>query len=337
MDVPLVLSHRTAWLFYHAPHRHEVLASGEDFAINELGLPSRRVAERLQRFLRACGIPGCDLETIDILLAMDFMRTDSKPFRPHVLGAIVSAGDVHELVPGVCIVREELCFMQASTWMSRLELIEYGYELCGRYEVPLSRPGNRPDSYIELTQPVTTRDEIRAYLVGRAGLRGSRKAADALVRVRDGARSPAECAVAMLVNLDKKDGGLGSRSIQLNYRIEVPPAVRPLTTSSHFEVDIYVPRLRAGVEYDGEVHADARQRARDAERLSALAAMGVHVDVVTRRQLAEQLPLHRAMSAVARNLKIRLEPTWRFQKAQDGLRRFVIRTWPSQSWQSQAG
>ena len=90
MDVPLVLSHRTAWLFYHAPHRHEVLASGEDFAINELGLPSRRVAERLQRFLRACGIPGCDLETIDILLAMDFMRTDSKPFRPHVPSRIRS-------------------------------------------------------------------------------------------------------------------------------------------------------------------------------------------------------------------------------------------------------
>lgn len=221
--------------------------------------------------------------------------------------------------------------MQASTWMSRLELIEYGYELCGRYEIPLSQSGNGFNRYVERSQPVTTRDGIRAYLSKQAGLRGSRKAADALVRVRDGARSPAECAVAMLVNLDKKDGGLGCRSIQLNYSIEVPAAVRPLTTSSHFEVDIYVPRLKAGIEYDGEVHADALQRARDAERLSALAAMGVRIDIITRRQLGEQLPLHRALNAVARNLKIRLDPTPRFQRAQNELRKFVIRNWPSQS------
>ena len=331
MDVPLVISHRTAWLFYHAPYRHEVLASDEDFGIDEIGLLSRKVAQRVQRFLLVCGVPERELETIDILLAMDFMRTDSKPFRPHAFGAIVTGDDIHELVPGLCVVREELCFMQASTWMNRLELIEYGYELCGRYEVPLAQSKNGSDSYIERSQPVVTRDGIRAYLNKRAGLRGSRKAIDALVHVRDGARSPAECAIAMLINLTKKDGGLGCRSLQLNYRLEVPETVRPLTTSSSLEVDIYVPRLKAGVEYDGEVHADAAQRARDAERLSALAAMGIRVDIVTRKQLAEQLPLHRAMNAVARSLKITLDPTPQFQRAQNELRKFLIRNWPSQA------
>lgn len=331
MDVPLAISHRTAWLFYHAPYRHEVLASDEDFGIDEIGLLSRKVAQRVQRFLLACGVPERELETIDILLAMDFMRTDSKPFRPHAFGAIVTGDDIHELVPGLCVVREELCFMQASTWMSRLELIEYGYELCGRYEVPLAQSKNGFDSYIERLQPVATRDGIRAYLNKKAGLRGSRKATDALVHVRDGARSPTECAIAMLINLTKKDGGLGCRSLQLNYRLKVPETVRPLTTSSSLEVDIYVPRLKAGVEYDGEVHADAVQRARDAERLSALAAMGIRVDIVTRKQLAEQLPLHRAMNAVARSLKINLDPTPQFQRAQNELRKFLIRNWPSQA------
>ena len=331
MDVPLTISHRTAWLFYHAPFRHETLVSGEDFGINELGLSSREVGRRVQCFLRACGVPEDELESIDILLAMDFMRTDSKPFRPHTFGAIVTADDVYELVPGLCVAREELCFMQASTWMSHLELVEYGYELCGRYEVPLAQSKTGFDSYVERSQPVVTRDGIHTYLNRRAGLRGSRKAAVALTHVRDGARSPAECAIAMLINLTKKDGGLGCRSIQLNYRLEVPEAVRPLTTSSHLEVDIYVPRLKSGVEYDGEVHAGAVQRARDAERLSVLAAMGVHIDVITRRQLTEQLTLHRAMNAVARNLKINLDPTPQFQRAQNELRKFLIRSWPSQT------
>ena len=331
MDVPLAISHRTAWLFYHAPRRHEALASGEGFGIDELGLPSREVTQRVRHFLRACGVPECELGTIDILFAMDFMCSDSKSFRSHAFGAIVTADDIRELVPGLCVVREELCFMQASTWMSRLELIEYGYELCGRYEVPLAQSRAGFDSYIERSQPVVTRDEVRAYLSKRTGLRGSRKAADALMHVRDGARSPAECAIAMLVNLTKKDGGLGCRSLRLNHRLEVPEAVRPLTTSSSLEVDIYVPRLKAGVEYDGEVHADAAQRARDAERLSALAAMGVRIDVITRKQLAEQLPLHRAMNAVARSFGIKLDPTPQFQRAQNELRKFLIRNWPSQT------
>lgn len=330
MDIPVVISHRTAWLLYHAPRRQEVLASSEDFGINEIGLSARTIGERIQRLLQACGVPERELETLDILFSMDFMRMSPEPFRAHAFGALVTADDVHELVPGLCVVREELCFMQAATWMSRLELIEFGYELCGRYEMLLSQKPDESQSYIECL-PRTTRDELAAYVTVHAGLRGAKRAKSALVRIRDCSRSPMETATAMLIVLSRREGGLGYRGVQMNHRLDVPERVRAFTTSSHLEVDIYDPRSKTGIEYDGEDHAAALQRARDAERLTVLGAMGVRVHVITRHQFAEQLRLHRAMNAVARSLGVKLDASLEFQRRQNELRKFLIRAWPSQA------
>ena len=326
MDIPVVLSHRTAWLYYHAPHRNEALARSKDFGIAEHGIPLRTVAKRITAFLRACGIANSDLQTLDILLSFPFMRSNSDPFRPHALGTTVCENDVHELVPGLCVVREELLFMQAATWMTPLELIAFGYELCGLYELPLE--GTDTESY-RICDAKTTRDELLAYIQDHKGIRGAKRARTALARVRNRARSPMETAAAMMIVLPRKLGGLGYRGIQLNYRLEVPPDVRPLTTSSFFEVDLYAAPRHVGVEYDGEVHAEPAQRSRDAERLSALAAMGIRIHVITRGQFAEQLALHRALNAVARDLGITCEATPEFQRAQNELRKCLIHSWTS--------
>lgn len=327
MDVPLVISHRTAWLFYHAPFRQKALAAATSYRINELRLPARKVGERVKRFLSACGIPDCELESIDILVSMDFMRTDSGPFRPHTFGALVKGSDLHELVPGLCVVREELCFMQAATWMQRLELIEYGYELCGLYE--LSIQGDEESCH--KNDPLTTRDAVLSYISDHPGSRGAKRAKSVLTRVRDRSRSPMETAAAIAIILGRREGGLGYRGIELNAPVEVPREIRMITTSSYLEIDIYAPRANTGIEYDGEVHADASQRARDAERLSVLRAMGIDVHVVTLKQFSEQLAFHRAMNAIARSLGIKLDPTPEFQRAQNELRGFLIRKWSSQA------
>lgn len=321
MDIPVVLSHRTAWLFYHAPLRDEVLASNTDFGISELGIPAREVARRIQRFLTACGVPKQELDTLDAIMSMSFMRTDAGIFTPHSFGNILSESDVHELVPGLCIAREELCFLQAAAWMTPLEHVEFGYELCGRYETSL---GSAP--YRE-REPLTTRSATLSYIESHAGMHGTKDARRALVRIRDGSRSPMETATALMVALPRKVGGLGYRGIELNSRLEAPRPVQTLTRSAELEVDIYAQKRKVGIEYDGEDHAEASQRARDAERLAALAAMGIRVHVITKGQFAEQLSLHRALNAVARDLGIRLEATTDFQRTQNNLRLELIRSW----------
>lgn len=138
-----------------------------------------------------------------------------------------------------------------------------------------------------------------------------------------------ETATALMIALPQKLGGLGYRGIELNRRLEMPAHARPLTRSTELEVDILAPGMKVGIEYDGEDHAEAAQRARDAERLATLAAMGIRMHVITKGQFSDQLALHRALNGVARDLRVRLEPSAAFQRAQNDLRQRLIRTWRS--------
>lgn len=323
MDIPVVLSHRTAWLFYHAPLREEILTGDADYGISELGIPAREIGRRIQRFLVACGIPEQELETLDILVSFSFARTNANTavFTSHVLGALLTAGDVHELVPGLCIVCESLCFIQAGCWMSALERIEFGYELCGRYELPLDGNEHRK------RQALMKHNEALAYIDSHMSLMGAKRAKAALTRVRDNSRSPMETATALMIALPQRLGGLGYRSIELNVRLDVPDHARPLTKSTKLEVDIFAFKKNVGVEYDGEDHAEASQRARDAERLATLAAMGIRVHVITKGQFANQLSLHRALNGVARDLGVRLNADAAFQREQNDLRLRLISSW----------
>lgn len=325
MDIPVVLSHRTAWLFYHAPLRDKVLAGDTDYGISEAGIPAREVGRRIRRFLVDCGVPEQELEMLDILASFKFARTNARTtiFKSHVLGALLTGDDVHELVPGLCVVCEALCLLQAGSWMSAFERIEFGYELCGRYELSLDGGTYRK------RPPLLTRSESLSFIETHAGLRGAKSAKTALARVRDNSRSPMETATALMIALPQRLGGLGYRGIELNCRLNVPTHVRPLTRSTELEVDVFAAGKKVGVEYDGEDHADPLQRARDAERLATLAAMGIRVHVITKCQFSDQLSLHRALNGVARDLGIRLYADAAFQRAQNDLRLQLIRSWKS--------
>lgn len=323
MDIPVVLSHRTAWLYYHAPFRDSVLAGNTDYGISEPGIPAREVGRRIKQFLVDCGVPGHELEVLHILVAFHFCRTNANTpvFKSHVLGGLLGEAGVHELAPGLFVVCESLCFVQSGTWLTKVERIEFGYELCGRYELSLNGGAHRDRS------PLLTRDEALAYVSAHPSVRGAKSARSALVRVRDNSRSPMESATALMIALPRKLGGLGYRGIEVNCRLDVPEHIRPLTKSTELEVDILARRKNVGIEYDGEDHAEALQRARDAERLTTLAAMGIHVHVLTKGQFLEQLSLHRALNGVALDLGLRLNADATFQQAQNNLRLHFIRSW----------
>lgn len=325
MDIPVVLSHRTAWLFYHAPFRDSVLAGNTDYGISKPGIPAHEVGRRITRFLVDCGVPEQELDVLHILVAFNFARTNANTsvFKCHVFGDLLTENGVHELVPGLCVVCESLCFIQAGSWLSKLERIEFGYELCGKYEIPLDGGAHRERS------PLLTRDDVLAYVSAHPSIRGAKSAKSALARVRDNSRSPMETATALMIALPRKLGGLGYRGIELNCQLDVPEHIRPLTKSTELEVDILAPRKNVGIEYDGEDHAEAPQRARDAERLTTLAAMGIHVHVITKGQFSEQLSLHRALNGIARDLGLRLNADATFQRAQNDLRLHFIRSWKS--------
>ena len=216
MDLPIVLSHKTAWLYHNVARPSEPLSRAsslydEDSLANEaeptvslpkLGLDATglRVSTAVgivTDYLVSLGIPREELDHIDTLVNFDFERSTPAGFRCHVFGAPVPSDHLIEVAEGLLVVDEVMCFVQAGSWMSEPEQLEYGYEICARYHLNHLSTGD----YIEIGQRYTVADLI-AYCNENRSRQGAIRAAAVLKRVHDGARSPMETATAIMAGWD---------------------------------------------------------------------------------------------------------------------------------------
>lgn len=313
MDLPIVLSHKTAWLYHNVarpsepPSRASSLYDEDSLAndaeptaslpklgLDAKGLRASTAAGIVTDYLVSLGIPREELDHIDTLVNFDFERSTPAGFRCHVFGAPVPPGHLIEVAEGLLVVDEVMCFVQAGSWMSEPEQLEYGYEICARYHLNHLSTGD----YIEMGQRYTVADLI-AYCNENRSRQGAMRAAAALKRVHDGARSPMETATAIMVVAKRSQGGLGYAKIELNHRVGVPNEFKYLAKAGYFEIDVYAPASGTGIEYNGSDHLDKQRSASDAERMAVLSALGFRMIVLTGTQFAHQLQLHRAMNAIA--------------------------------------
>lgn len=338
MDIPVVLSHRTAALIRRTEHferlRAAARANGErygvapyveesdlpDIGLSASGLKASAIVQRIRSALSTWGIPDRDLVRLDVMVSFAEDRVRTRGMACHTLGRAIGENDVFPVARGLVTVSDALCFAQAGAWMGSMELIEWAYELCGAYFLPLD------GDYAE--RPVClTRDELRCQLERYRGVRGAAHALRALNSVHDGARSPMETAQAMMVSCPKSMGGLGYRHIVLNHRVGVPSDYSRYTSAPYYEIDLFAPVRGVGVEYDGDEHSKKARRGHDAERMNVLSLMGYDIKVLTSVQFSRQLDMHRAMNGIAASIGIKMPSSAKFQQAQEQLRRFVTRRW----------
>lgn len=175
MDLPIVLSHKTAWLYHNVARPSEPLSrasslyDGDSLAneaeptasLPKLGLDAKGLRAStavgiVTDYLVSLGIPREELDHIDTLVNFDFERSTPAGFRCHVFGAPVPPGHLIEVAEGLLVVDEAMCFVQAGSWMSEPEQLEYGYEICARYHLNHLSTGD----YIEMGQRYTVADLI---------------------------------------------------------------------------------------------------------------------------------------------------------------------------------
>ena len=341
MDLPIVLSHKTAWLYHNVARPSEPLSRAsslydEDSIADEVqstaGLPKlgldaeglriSTAVEIVADYLASLGIPHEELDRIDTLVGFDFERSRPAGLRRHVFGAPIPSEHLIEVAEGLLVVDEAMCFVQAGSWMSEPEQLEYGYEICARYHLNHLSSGD----YIEMGQRYTVAD-LFAYCDENRSRQGATRAAAVLKRVHDGARSPMETATAIMVVAKRSQGGLGYTRVELNHRVDVPNEFKYLAKAGYFEIDVYAPASGAGIEYNGSDHLDKQRSASDAERMTVLSALGFRMIVLTGTQFANRLQLHRAMNAVALAMGLKCDRSEAFQKRQNDLWEFVIRHW----------
>ena len=324
MDLPIVLSHKTAWLYHNVARPSEPLSrasslyDGDSLAneaeptasLPKLGLDAKGLRAStavgiVTDYLVSLGIPREELDHIDTLVNFDFERSTPAGFRCHVFGAPVPSDHLIEVAEGLLVVDELMCFVQAGSWMSEPEQLEYGYEICARYHLNHLSPGD----YIEMGQRYTVADLI-AYCNENRSRQGAIRAA-----------------AAIMVVAKRSQGGLGYAKIELNHRVDVPNEFKYLAKAGYFEIDVYAPASGTGIEYNGSDHLDKQRSASDAERMTVLSALGFRMIVLTGTQFAHQLQLHRAMNAIALAMGLKCDRSETFQKRQNDLREFVIRHW----------
>ena len=118
------------------------------------------------------------------------------------------------------------------------------------------------------------------------------------------------------------------RGLLMDYRVDIPHALRRLTRRGYVMCDACVPRACLDIEYNGFHHDEEQRKVEDEERRNVLEAMGFHVKVLTKSAFFDTCSFRRHALSIMQILNIRSRDLPKgFWNSQEELRRFVLRRW----------
>lgn len=275
-------------------------------AIHEL---MKRTAPETAHSLAGC-LP------LSLLVGSDAARPRPSAYieRVHVVGTELPAGAMLQVAPGIHVCSPAYALVRLVRKAAPGAWLMHVMELCGSYAIdPACREG------IRRVRPVTCADDIRTRLAAHTELRGARAARRLAAFAFDGAASPPEARLALLLSLPLNYGGYGYPQPVLNVPLtlpqEGPAAGGPASPSPgsartrSFIPDLFWPDARLVLEYDSDLeHADGSRIARDARRRNELEARGYTVLTATRGQLRGAVACDELAEQVARYLGVSGSP-----------------------------
>ena len=318
----IVLSHTTARAVYQAAHS----VSEEDIepcspAAIYGSCPTGTFLDAAATWLAKHDVA---LDANESLEVMVFDRRNARyamDCQCHVSSKRFSSSRFIELRDDIFVVGIELCALQAATYLSFRELVEYYFELCGAYSLGTGSSTSYTERFA-----LTSTERLKQFFNSLARCDGLALARKAIQCVRDGCRSPMETAFVMMLTLPKSEGGLGIKGIETDYEVQVTAAAKNLTRRKKFFMDAYLKKSRTDVEYNGFHHDAEEDRAIDEERKNALASMGYGIITVSRYSFMHASAFARVMEAIQRKEGIRPSRLPKdFQIMQEDLRQFVLR------------
>ena len=202
--------------------------------------------------------------------------------------SVESAGE------GFLVSTPEFCFLQMASRLSLERLVQLGCELCGTYAQQGTGSATRREAAL------TSVGKLRAFIDAALHAYGRAKASRALCFVLDGAASPMETVLALLLCLPYRLGGYAIEQPQLNYRVNVPNRQRKLADRGYCECDLCWPESNGVVEYDSALyHLDPERQESDARRRGTLDSRGFTVLTVSRKQVMDGGAFNRLAHQVA--------------------------------------
>lgn len=305
----VILSHRTAVAYYRVLNPKDRKAA---HATRADPLPRASASSQLLKTFNPefSGFGGLPLD----LLVPDRRNVRmSKGINAHSCQVKLPEGSFWKLNDTLYITSPELCFVQMAQMMSIPQIVEVGLNLCAIYYADIK------SSKLPERKPLTTPTKLARYAERANGMKGVKKAKQALRWVIACSRSPMETKMFILLSYPPSRGGYGLNLPVLNYRAD-PGRYAYLTEQGFFRIDICNPDLFVGVEYYGDDdHQD--NVVKDRRRLDALEALGWKMVVIDKQRLYDPAAFEVAANQIASHLNCRIRKNSNWQKAHEALRK----------------
>lgn len=235
---------------------------------------------------------GCTLP-VHALVGTTSARVQTKSVLGHRWGSLPEQS-VEAAGEGFFVSTPEFCYLQMASRLSLARLIQLGCELCGTYAQQDTGPAARREVAL------TSVDGLRAFVEAASHAYGRAKALRALCFVADGAASPMETVLMLLLCLPYRLGGYGIEQPQINYHVTVPNRRRKLADRTYCECDLCWPGSNLAVEYDSVLyHLDPDRQESDARRRGTLVSLGFTVLTVSRKQVVDGGAFNRLAHQIA--------------------------------------
>ena len=234
----------------------------------------------------------------------------------HYRAGSVPRGSLIRMRNDVLIAGPELaiCQLAARDDIDLVGLAKIVFELCGTYLLDQDEASWK--GFINIERPVTSIAQIERTLAGLGRVHGSVMLRKALSVAVEGAHSPMETVLAMLLTMPRIEGGLGIKGLFLNYPVN--------TGSTRAIIDAAIPALKVGLEYKGRAYHTIEQSGRDDRRQNGLVGLGWTILNVWNEDLKDDLLFERLQAALFRALDYRFRPSRGFNAAQWRLRHRLV-------------
>ena len=214
------------------------------------------------------------------LLTDRWERTVGETVSLHSLRTALPSGSLVKIDNGIYAPTPELCLVQLARHCSDHELILYGGLLCGSFAID-------PDA-----------------------VPGTKALRRCLPHITEGAASPPEVFLRMVLVLPHRLGGFNLTGATINRQVNLGKRAQNIAGRLFPVPDLCWPEHRLDVEYDADsVHLTSRQALLDATKRLALEAEGFKVVTVTSLQLGNS----HHMTNIAREVGCRLGRTMRIR------------------------
>lgn len=187
-------------------------------------------------------------------------------------------------------------------------------ELCGTYLLDSNK--DSWEGFSNIDRAVCSRSRITSMIDASASMRGAPKLRRALTSILDGLYSPMESVLALLLCLPRSLGGIGLSGLALNYRVAV--------AGSEYFIDLAIPKLKVGLEYNGLQYHAIEQSARDDRRQNDLIGVGWTIINVWIDDLKNPILFSRLLDSLFRAMDRRSRPGDDFLKRQVELRKKLV-------------